>query len=396
MTRALRLFSLVLCLLWPFAAKAQDASPADPLDTPARHVAILDFETGQLLHCEECRVAMPPASMSKLMTTLIVAEKLEAGVIKPEQRFLVSERAWRFGAQSDGSHMFLPLNGQVSVSDLLQGVIVASANDACIVLSEGIAGSEAAFVEMMNARARDLGLKTAQFKNSTGLPDPGHVISPEDLAKLLAHIIREHPEVYALYAQQQMTLADPELDAKNRRAFNQNRNPLLGRFPGVDGGKTGHTSVSGYGLIVSAVNADGVRRIVVFNGLRTMAERASEAEALMRAAFGQFEVVRVFEAGAQVGEAELWLGAKPTAPLLAKAPVVLAGRRAVIDRLKAEIVYRAPHPAPVKAGEQIAELVISGPGFETQRHPLVSARDVGRRNIFGRAAYGLSVLLGGS
>lgn len=390
-----RLLSLALLSLWTASAAAQEP-PADPLDTPARHVAILDYETGQLLHCEECRVAMPPASMSKLMTTLIVAEKLKDGVIKPDQRFLVSERAWRFGAQSDGSHMFLPLNAQVTVADLLDGVIVASANDACIVLAEGIAGSEAAFVDMMNARARALGLNTAQFRNATGLPDPGHVISAEDLARLLAHIVREHPDVYALYAKQQMSLSDPELQERNQRAMNQNRNPLLGRFPGVDGGKTGHTSVSGYGLIVSAVNAEGVRRIVVFNGLRTMAERAQEAEGLMRAAFGQFEVVRLFEPGAQVGEAELWLGARATAPLLTQAAVVIAGRRSVIDGLKAEIVYRAPQPAPVKAGDQIAELVISGPGFEARRFPLVAGRNVGRMNIFGRAAHGLSVVLGGS
>ncbi len=386
---------LALLILVVFASRAIAQAPS-LIETPAKHVSILDYETGRLLYCDGCREPMPPASMSKLMTTLIVAEKLKSGAVRPDQKLLVSERAWRFGAQSDGSHMFLPLGAEVEVRDLLQGVIVASANDACIVLAEGIAGSEAAFAQMMNARAKELGLASAHFTNATGLPDPGHLISSEDLGRLLAFIIREHPDTYALYSRTQMDLADDELEARNSRALNQNRNPLLGRFPGVDGGKTGHTSVSGYGLAVSAKSGEGVRRIVVFNGAKSMAERQAAAESLMRAAFDAFDIVRLFEAGEIVGEAALWLGARESVPLAAKVPIIVSAPRAAFGSLKAEIVYQKPAPAPVKTGDEIAALIISGPGLEEQRFPLLATRNVGRQNVIGRALTGLGIVLGGS
>jgi len=321
--------------------------------------------------------------MSKLMTVLLVAERLQAGEINLDTRFRVSENAWRHGAMSDGSHMFLELNSEVSVRDLLRGLIIVSANDACIVLAEGISGSEEAFVAAMNRRAQEIGLSSARFRNTTGLPDPDHVISAADLARLAQFLIREFPELYALYSQRTFTY--------NNRT-QENRNPLLGAFAGADGVKTGHTSVSGYGLVGSA-ELDGRRRIIVFNGARSMAERRSEAVRLMRAAFHDFALTRVASAGDQVGEAEVRLGGRRTVPLVAQGDIIVGGTRAVQSGLRASIVYDGPLQSPIREGDVVAQLVIEGPGFETQSFPLAAGRKIGRANWFSRAFEGLRLTL---
>lgn len=367
-----------------FAPAQAETAGAFALSSPADHIAIVDAGSGRTLYCKNCDVPMPPASMSKLMTSLIVAEKLKSGDLKPDTTLTVSEKAWRHGAQSDGSHMFLALASQVRVEDLLRGVIVVSANDACIVLAEGISGAEGAFVDLMNRRASELGLKTARFRNTTGLPDPDHVISSADLARLTAYMIANHPDIYAIYSERKFTY-----NGKTQ----ENRNPLLGRFGGADGVKTGHTSASGYGLVGSAV-LNGQRRIIVFNGLPSMAARAAEAERLMNAAFFDFSVTRIATAGEVLGEAAVHLGARPAARLAAKDEIVVAAHRSIASQLKAEIVYQGPLPAPIKAGDPVAELVISGPGFR-ETHPLVAAEPVRRGNWFARAGAGVAALFGG-
>lgn len=380
--RALSAFILLAALAVSPSAPAQGVA-APSVSGPVRHVAIMDGESGVMLYCDGCSEPMPPASMSKLMTVLMVAERLAAGQLSMDTRFRVSERAWRHGAVSDGSHMFLELNSEVSVRDLLAGVIVVSANDACIVLAEGISGSEEAFVAAMNRRAQELGLSTARFRNTTGLPDPDHVISAADLARLAQFLIREFPELYQLYSQRTFTY--------NNRT-QENRNPLLGAFAGADGVKTGHTSISGYGLVGSA-ELDGRRRIIVFNGASSMAERRSEAVRLMRAAFHDFALTRVASAGEQVGEAEVRLGGRRTVPLIAQGDIVVGGTRAVQSGLSASIVYEGPLQSPIREGDVVAQLVIEGPGFETQSFPLAAGRRIGRANWFSRAFEGLRLTL---
>lgn len=380
------LSALTLLLTLASAAAPAAAQQGDAPTTAARHVAIIDGETGARLFCDECETPMPPASMSKLMTVLMVAEALRAGRITMDTRFRVSERAWRQGAISDGSHMFLELNSEVSVRDLLTGAIVVSANDACIVLAEGIAGSEEAFVVAMNRRAQELGLRSARFRNTTGLPDPEHVISAIDLAMLARSLITEYPELYRLYSQSSFSY-------NNRTQLN--RNPLLGAFEGADGVKTGHTAASGYGLVGSAV-IDGRRRIIVFNGARTMAERRSEAVRLMRAAFNDYSVAVIARAGEQVGEAQVRLGGRRTVPLMAQRDIVIGGPRGVQAGLTATIVYNGPLPSPIAEDAVVAQLVIEGPGFERQSFPLVAGRRVGRANWFSRAFEGLRLTLFGA
>lgn len=367
------------------ALAASSISPAQTLQTPASNVAIMDGATGVLLYCDDCETPMPPASMSKLMTVLVVAERLRSGQISLDTRLQVSENSWRHGAMSDGSHMFLELNSEVSVRDLLAGVIVVSANDACIALAEGISGSEQSFVVEMNRQAQQLGLTSARFRNVTGLPDPDHVISAADLANLARVLIRDYPELYQLYSQRSFTY--------NNRT-QQNRNPLLGAFEGADGVKTGHTNVSGYGLVGSAM-LNGQRRIIVFNGARSMAERRSEALRIMNAAFHDFSITRLAAAGDEIGQADVRLGGRRTVPLVASEDILIGGPRNVQTGLSAHIVYDGPLPSPINEGDVVARLVIEGPGFEPQEFPLSAGRRIGRANWFSRAWEGLRLTLFG-
>jgi len=385
LARALCALILVATIAAPLDADAQRrrsqrAAAPPPPPAVAQHVTIMDGATGAILACENCNEPIPPASMAKLMTILVVLEQLQAGRISYNTHFRVSEYAWReHGAPSTGSHMFLPLNSYVAVADLVQGAVVVSANDACVVLAEGIAGSETAFVEMMNRRARELGLTTARFRNVTGVDDPEQRISSADLARLARHLIQHFPEFYEVYSRREFTF--------NRRT-QQNRNPLLGAFPGADGVKTGHTAESGYGLIGSA-EMNGQRRIIVFNGLPTMAARNTEAQRLMRSAFDDYALRTIAEAGEQVGEARVRLGSRRTVPLVTQNEIRIGGPRGAQQNLTAHVVYDGPLSPPIREGDVVARLVVEGPGFERQEFPLAAGRRVGRANWFARAWEGL-------
>ncbi len=379
------LLAVLACVLGLGAAPLARAQATGVEASPARHVAIMDGESGILLYCRECDAPMPPASMSKLMTVLIALERIQAGQLSLDAKFPVSENAWRHGAMSDGSHMFLELGAQVSVRELLRGIVIVSANDACVALAEGVAGSEDAFVVEMNKRARELGLASAHFRNVTGLPDPDHVISAADLARLARHLIYDFPDFYATYS-------EPSFTYNNRTQ--ENRNPLLGAFTGADGVKTGHTTASGYGMIGSA-QINGARRIIVFNGVSSMAERRSEAQRLMSAAFHDFGVLRLAKAGDTLGEADVWLGSRRTVALVAKQDIIIGGSRANLAGLSADLVYQGPLRAPLREGDPAGRLVVEGPQFRAQEFPLVIGKSVGRANPFARAWAGLQLTLSG-
>lgn len=380
---AFALAALLLTAIAPDAdaqRRSRRAQSPPPPPAVAQHVTIMDGASGALLHCDDCETAIPPASMAKLMTVLITLEQLRARRITYDTTFPVSEYAWReHGAMSSGSHMFLPINAQVSVRDLIQGAVIVSANDACVVLAEGISGSEGAFVALMNQRARELGLRSAHFRNATGLDDPEQRISSADLARLARYIMVTFPEFYPVYSRRQFTYNDHT---------QANRNPLLGAFDGADGVKTGHTDESGYGLIGSAL-VNGQRRIIVFNGLPTMAARNSEAQRLMRSAFSDYAISQVAAAGDEIGVAQVRLGSRATVPLVVQQDVIIGGARGVQQTLTARIVYDGPLRAPVAEGAVVARLVIEGPNFQTQEIPLAAGRRVGRANWFARAFEGL-------
>ena len=348
-------------------------------DTKAPHAVILDAATGEVLFEKDARKPIAPASMTKIMTADLVFEALKNGSLTPETKFRVSEEAWRRGGVSSGSStMFLKLKSEVSVADLLMGVIVQSGNDACIVLAEGMAGSEEAFAQRMTERARDLGLSSATFKNATGWPHPEHNISAFDLARLAQKQIEAFPEYYPLYAEKDFTWNGIKQG---------NRNPLLGRVTGADGMKTGKTDASGYGLVGSAKRGDE-RRIIVINGLGSQAERRDVATSLMEAAFSQFSVYNLHQQDDVLGKVDVYMGKAPSVGVALTQNIQkglpIADRR----KVKSEVIYTAAK-APIAKGDVVAELKISLPRRPDETYDLVATDDVKRKGLFARAWAGL-------
>ena len=346
------------------------SSPLGPVDTLARQAIMIDFDTGAVLLEKNVDERMPPASMSKLMTMYVVFEMLKTGRLRMDQMLPVSERAWRMG----GSKMFVQIGNQVPVEALARGVIVQSGNDACIVLAEGISGSEAQFAELMNETARRIGLRASNFRNSTGWPDPEHRMTARDLATLARRIITDHPEYYRFYNERSFRWSD---------ITQENRNPTLARVPGADGLKTGHTEEAGFGLTASAIRG-GRRLILVVNGLPSMRARAEESERLLEWGFREFDNVTMFRAAETVEEAPVWLGDRPTVPLVAGRDLVLTLPRQWRRSLQARVRYEAPIPAPVAKGQELGRLVVSGQGVPEMQVPLYAGADVDRLGLLPR------------
>jgi D-alanyl-D-alanine carboxypeptidase (penicillin-binding protein 5/6) len=344
--------------------------------TSAPYAILIDADSGTVLFEKNADKPNPPASMSKLMTTEVVLHAIEQGKLKYEDEMTISENAWRKGgAPSGGSAMFAALNSRVSVRDLLHGVMIQSGNDASIALAEGIAGSELAFAEMMNKRAREIGLTQARFTNATGIHDPDHNMTVRELAKLAQHIIRTYPEAYKIYAEREFTW---------NRVRQQNRNPLLAMGIGADGLKTGFTKEAGYGLTASAVN-NGLRLIVVGNGFKTMKERADEMRKLLEWGFRAFESRPLFAAGETVGEAKTYGGEKGRVTLVSPVAVRLLVPRAMSEKLSAKVVYSGPVMAPVEKGRPVGTLKVSRGENVVLEVPLQAGEDVGRGSLHQRA-----------
>ncbi|MEP1230587.1 MAG: D-alanyl-D-alanine carboxypeptidase family protein [Litorimonas sp.] len=359
----------------PFTAFAQSNVDETIFATAAPHAVILDFETGEVLYQKDASRPMAPASMTKIMTAKMVFSALKSGRLTPETEFTVSEEAWRRGgAKSGSSTMFLDLNSRVSVDNLIKGVIIQSGNDACIVLAEGMAGSEDAFAAQMTARAREMGLSSATFKNSTGWPHPEHNISAIDLAKLAKAQIKTHPEYYSLYNERNFTW----------NGISQgNRNPLLGKFTGADGLKTGHTEVSGYGLVGSA-ERNGVRRIIVINGLDSSAQRRDVSLSLMNSAFNEFKAYKLRDTGEELARAKVFMGKSGDVGVALAAPIIQGLHISQREQVKSRVEYKTP-VAPIVKGDQIAELVVSVKGQEDMRYALFATEDVKAKSLFGKA-----------
>lgn len=370
--------ALLLVLCFAFSSEAQ------VYNTDARHALLIDADTGTVLFEKDAGVPMPPASMAKLMTVEVVFNALTAGEVSLDDPFYISENAWREGgANSGGSTMFADLNSEVPLRDLLRGIIVQSGNDACIALAEGMAGNEETFAVLMNERAKDLGMTGSNFRNSTGLPDPDQYVTAHDLSKLARHLIKTYPEFYAIYSEPEFTWND---------ITQRNRNPLLGSFTGADGLKTGFTRESGYGLVGSAVQ-NGQRLIAVVNGLRSSKARAAEARGLLNWGFRAFRALELFDEGAEVGQARVFGGETREVGLVGEGPLkvyVPVGNR---DRVRANIVYESPIPAPVYKGDRIGDIEIFVGDNLAQRSPLYASTDVPVGSLSRRAMDGLEELL---
>lgn len=360
------------------------ATPAMAFETEASHAVILDFDSGIVLYGKNAETPMTPASMTKMMTVFLVFERLKDGRLSLDDEFTVSVNAWRKGgAASGGSTMFLDPNSKVRVEDLLKGVMVLSGNDACIVLAENISGSEEAFAAEMTARAQELGLSSAHFKNVTGLYDEDHKISALDLAKLASMTISNFPEYYEFYS-----LREFEWNGIKQ----PNRNPLLSAFDGADGLKTGHLEISGYGVTGSAV-MDDERRIIVINGAKSIADRSQISERVMRAAFREFDVSKPVKAGDELAKAPVWLGESKTVGLALAEDLVFGYEISQRSKLNSKIVLDGSVTAPVVAGQPLGKLIITGPDdFQIER-PVVAMEAVGKAGIFERALEGVATLI---
>ena len=357
---------------------------SDGYQTAAAHAMLIEAESGSVLFEKAADDLIPPASLSKLMTQEVVFNEIKQGRLNPTTEFIVSTNAWRRGgAPSHTSSMFIPIHSKVSVDDLLHGAIIQSANDACIALAEGISGNESTFAELMTKRARELGLTKSTFGNSTGLPDPRQLMTARELAKLARHLIETYPDYYKYYGEREFTW-------NKIRQFN--RNPLLNLNIGADGLKTGFTKEAGYGLVGSAVQ-NGLRLIVVVNGLRSEKERADEAKKLLDWGFHSFQSGLLFAAGQEITQAKLYGGVKGHVPLMARKEVRLMVPRGSRDKIIARVVYSGPVRAPVEQGQKIGTLKVWRGESVVLEVPLQAAESVGAGSMPQRALDAASELV---
>lgn len=358
--RKITAFAIIMCMTgqaWAF-------------DTLARSAMIVDQTTGTVLLAKDADRPVPPASMSKLMTALMLFEALRDGRVTMDTKFLVSEKATARG----GSTMFLRTGERVTVRDLIQGIIVQSGNDACITVAENIAGTEEAFAEQMTTRAVELGMTSSTFGNATGWPHPKQRMSARDLVFLANELITKFPEYYGFFSQRSFTWDGVKQD---------NRNPLLNLGIGADGLKTGHTNEAGYGLVGSA--KQGNRRVIfMITGLDSKSARASEAEKLTNWAFRQFVSKELFKKGTKIADAKVWLGGEKTVGLVAQNNISGLFPQGSLDDVAIEVTYEGPLEAPIAAGDHVATLTVTAPTMETTKHNLVAQNNVAKGSIVTR------------
>jgi D-alanyl-D-alanine carboxypeptidase (penicillin-binding protein 5/6) len=350
----------------PEPAGTPGDTPLGPVDTVAKWAFIQDFTTGAVLLNKEADEPMPPSSMTKLMTIYLVYEALKKGKLKLTDTVIVSARAAAMG----GSKMFIEVGKPVGIEDLIRGVIVDSGNDAATALAEAVGGSQEQFVDMMNAKAKELGLTHSSFRNPTGWPDPDQFMSCRDIATVASHIITDFPEYYHY---------DSERSFKFNNIEQENRQPMV-QAGTADGLKTGHTEAGGFGLVSSSLR-DGRRVMMVLNGMTSMHERASESERLMNWAFANFENVKLFSANEVIDNAQVWLGTQPTVPLVGGRDLVVTLPKSWRQTASVKISYDAPIKAPIEKGQPVGVLTLRGQGVPSMDVNLLAGADVDRLNL---------------
>ena len=351
------------------------SAQAHAFETTAQNAILVDYDTGAYLYTKNHDEKMSPASMSKLMTVYIIFDKLKSGLLSLDDTFTVSENAWRKGgAASGGSTMFLKIGEEISVEELLKGIIIQSGNDACIVSAENISGSEEEFAALMNETAEKLGLKNSIFANSTGLPDENQKMSAEDLALLAKVIIKDFPEYYYIFSEKEFT---------HNGIKQGNRNPLLYSMSGADGLKTGHTEEAGFCLTASAVR--GQRRLIgVMAGMGSNKERSEESDRLMNYGFREFDNYRLFNAGQVLSQIPVWYGQTPVVDIIVPKDVVQTMQRNQKKNYQFKVKYSSPLKAPVQKGQVIGTVEIISPEGDVFSENLVAASDVAKKGVFSR------------
>jgi D-alanyl-D-alanine carboxypeptidase (penicillin-binding protein 5/6) len=370
-----RLFLTPLSVLLALAVPAQAA-----IESSAEHGLIMDAQTGQILWQKDGLTPMPPASMSKLMTIELLFSRIKDGRVKLTDTFPVSERAWR----TQGSKMFVELGSRIQVESLIRGIVIQSGNDACVVVAEALGGTFEGFVDLMNKRAKELGLAQSTFVNPDGLPDPpGQLMSALDLAKLSRHIINTYPDLYHYFSEREFIW---------HNIHQPNRDLVLGSLPGADGLKTGHTDAAGYGITISAKRGDQ-RLILVLNGLRypqyhndyfPNIKRAEEAGRVMELAFREFRSYPVLTANQVVGNVALEGGTLPDVPVTAAKPLSVTMQ---VDSHAGMKTVVKPDPglkAPIQSGQKVGVLVVTAPEFPNLTVPVYATQAVPEVGMFGK------------
>ena len=359
-------------------------APPGTFQTSVPNAILLDPETNSILFEKNADQPVAPASLAKLMTLEFVFNQLKGGQLKLDQQFTISENAWRRGgAPSHGSTMFAAIHSQVSLDDLIHGIIIDSANDACIAVAEGLAGNETVFGQMLTKRAREIGLEHSTFTNATGYSDPHLRVTVRDLAQLARHIMHTYPEYYPYFALRDFTW---------NKIHQENRNPLLGMGIGADGLKTGDTAEAGFTLVGSAVQ-DELRLIVVLTGAKSEKERADEARKLLEYGFHGFQARVLFAEGQTVGEARVFGGDRRYVSLVGHGIIQVLVPRENEERLSARIVYMGPIPAPISKGQPIGKLRVWRGENLALEVPLAAAEDIGNGSMSRRAMDAASELV---
>lgn len=361
-----RFFIFLFLLVFPLPSWAA----AGDILTSAKQAVIVDYQTGQVLFSKDAQTRMPTSSMSKVMTMLVVFDALKSGEINLDDTFLVSEKAWRKG----GSKMFVNIDTRVSVEDLIRGVIVQSGNDATIVLSEGLAGSEEAFADKLNEKAQQIGMENSHFVNASGWPDDNHYSTSYDLALMARYLIQNYPEYYKYYSETSFTYNNIE---------QQNRNPLLYRNLGADGIKTGHTEAGGYGVIGSA-QRDGRRVIMVVNGLESERARAQESAKLLDWGLRRFENISLFESPVILTEIPLRRGKEDTISVKVDQKTLLTLPKGARDKISFVATYKTPLVAPIKAEQEVGRLQVLLDDKILTQAPLLSTASIEKAGFFSR------------
>ena len=356
-------------------------APARCVEVSSKQAYLLDATTNTVLYEKEAEVLVPPSSMSKLMTALMIFQALKDGRVTLNDSYTISQKAWKM----EGSRMFVQVGSQVRVEDLLRGLIIQSGNDAAVALAEGLMGDEAAFALRMNEEAKKLGATHSTFKNATGLPAEGHLSTMKDLVVFALATIEKFPQYYPIYAETEFTY---------NKIRQQNRNPLLYVNMGADGLKTGATDAAGYGVVASAVQRDR-RLILAINGAASKQKRADDAKALMAWGFSYFASPKIYSRRSEVEKIDVWLGREAQVPMIVRQDVFVTMPRHQLQDLKVEVVYQNPVAAPISAGQLLGKLITHVPGKPPVEIPLVAAHSVERAGFFARIKAALSYLLWG-
>jgi len=351
------------------------------IETPAKQGILYDYETKTVLFEKNSDELMSPSSMSKIMTIYYLFKKIKDGEISIDDEFEVSKKAWKKG----GSKMFVNLKSMVRVEDLIRGIIVQSGNDACIVVAEGISGSESIFADELNELANEIGLEGSNFTNSTGWPDKKHLMTVNDLLKLTVRTIEDFPDLYRYYSEKEFTY-------NNIKQLN--RNPLLFRPIGSDGLKTGHTSLGGYGLVATVKNKDR-RLILVLNGLKSSAQRSKESERLMKIGFNQFKSIKIASKTKELGQIPIWSGKKKEVSFYTKDDISITVPNRDRKKINFKVRYQSPLIAPVAEDQYIADFLIKKNDQTIKSYKLYSTNNVGESNFFSKMILNFKFLLFG-